>query len=283
MDLRQEEGHEILEFLQDPSVYRLNFLHYERHRRSGTKAIKRKYSVEMRQKATIREKNRIRSIGREFSKLANLLPDSNGTKRSHQKILHDTVAYIRALEAELKLIDDKTVFKQWSISNESWLNQITIENADINFSAERNYVKDSNGHMKRDKKVEKTKISHSYMNPVYDIMCYKDNETNNDEQDGHKTAREDLKQSPMRNCPESLRKVEKTKTDVRVCEGQVKFEMNDEDFGNREINGDDETEMQESEYGNYDEKKIDESFHLKEDKGEHLSFGNVVIGLNFNL
>ena len=121
MNPRQNvDRHGFSRFLRDPRAYRLDFIQYENIRRGEREYTKRKYSVEMRQKATIREKNRIQSIGREFNKLAKLLPDSNGIKRSHQKILHDTVAYIRALEVELKITDEKKLLEKWAMKkNES--------------------------------------------------------------------------------------------------------------------------------------------------------------------
>ena len=121
MELNQRVGRrEFSRFLRDPRAYRLDILQYEEIGRRGRDSTKRKYSMAMRQKATIREKNRIQSIGREFGKLANLLPDSNGIKRSHQKILHDTVAYIRALEVELKIIDEERLLEKWAVKNENY-------------------------------------------------------------------------------------------------------------------------------------------------------------------
>ncbi len=77
--------------------------------------VKRKYSADMRQKATFREKNRIKAIGKEFKDLAKLLPQTGGGKRSHQKILQDSVAYIRAMEVELSIIDEKKLLQSWSV------------------------------------------------------------------------------------------------------------------------------------------------------------------------
>ena len=114
----QIQGRRFSQFLRDPRVYRLDFVRYEDVRTRRYETTKRKYSVEMRQKATIREKNRIQSIGKEFYKLASLLPDTNGIKRSHQRILQDTVAYIHALEVELKLIDEDKLLEQWTAKKE---------------------------------------------------------------------------------------------------------------------------------------------------------------------
>ena len=113
----RKEG--FLSFLQDSGEIQVDFMKF--HSSVGSKnesnLAKRKYSHEMRQKATIREKNRIRAIGREFNKLAKLLPRSPTEKRSHQKILHDTVAYIRALEVELDMVDEKNLLESWSLES----------------------------------------------------------------------------------------------------------------------------------------------------------------------
>ena len=120
MDKNGAEGRRnFLRFLHDPDDLRLSTLKYPEHRKKRSENGRRKYSAEMRQKATIREKNRIRAIGKEFNKLAELLPQANGGKRSHQKILQDTVAYIRALEVELNLTDEKSLFESWSVDSEN--------------------------------------------------------------------------------------------------------------------------------------------------------------------
>ena len=108
----RKEG--FLSFLQDSGDIQVDFMKFQGSKNESNFA-KRKYSHEMRQKATIREKNRIRAIGREFNKLAKLLPRSPTEKRSHQKILHDTVAYIRALEVELDMVDEKNLLESWSL------------------------------------------------------------------------------------------------------------------------------------------------------------------------
>ena len=80
----------------------------------ASSSIKRRYSAEMRQKATAREKTRIKSIGTELKSLAKLLPRTGKGKKSHRKILQDSVTYIRAMEVELKVIGEKELLDSWS-------------------------------------------------------------------------------------------------------------------------------------------------------------------------
>eukprot|EP00112_Aurelia_sp_Birch-Aquarium-sp1_P021008 Seg555.3 transcript_id=Seg555.3/GoldUCD/mRNA.D3Y31 product="hypothetical protein" protein_id=Seg555.3/GoldUCD/D3Y31 len=149
MDGASRKGKEgFLSFLQDTGDIQMDFMKF--HPSHGSKnessLAKRKYSHEMRQKATIREKNRIRAIGREFNKLAKLLPRSPTEKRSHQKILHDTVAYVRTLEVELDMVDEQTLLESWSLDGlqgESEIDkeeEITMEDDDhfyeMNFEGE---------------------------------------------------------------------------------------------------------------------------------------------------
>ena len=102
-----ESRKSFLSLLQRPARY-----HFE-VQRSGIVSSKqphasgkRKYSAEMREKATVREKNRIKLLGVEFHKLAELLPQAPTGKRSHQKILQDTIAYTVAMEVELGITDE---------------------------------------------------------------------------------------------------------------------------------------------------------------------------------
>ena len=311
MDSAKREG--FLRFLRDPRAYRLGLLRHRESQRRGCEAMKRKYSVEMRQKATIREKNRIRSIGKEFCKLANLLPDSCGMKRSHQRILQDTVAYIRALEVELNIIDEDAILGHWSEQNEQRSKEAKykddeesneeyctpyeeVENGLLNKQIMEAYQRG----IKYNQCTPEVSPSYDYISNEADHESFSKNVTNYRSILGGKLKEHFCKEQFCKEhyCAISCTEVEKQLLKNALINGsQVKMEVEDGYDAHNDNNDFDEYEG----YGDYDEnrtnseeelelenKSIDEAdmacdSNEHENEKEHLSFDKVVTGLKFHL
>ena len=283
----QIERRRFSQLLRDSRVYRLDFLRYEEVRRRGYECTKRKYSVEMRQKATIREKNRIQSIGKEFYKLASLLPDTNGIKRSHQRILQDTVAYIHALEVELKLIDEDKLLEKWAAKKERRAVQKQIEKNERNDENEKRFsdkVCRIMNEREAKRSIRSAKIcsdcagdlSKNYNDCVYGEQAYQANYANslidyqnvfyNSEENGHK------------NC-------------IQFCEGEQNALQNKNQVKQENIEENDDLNLSkvEEEWDVKENKELmkkeraDDASNEDQTEKDGQGFGKVATGLKFQL
>lgn len=286
MDLsRGEEGGDFLRYLRDAEAYSFDLAGKDGVRKQGYEALRRKYSVEMRQKATIREKNRIRSIGREFCKLANLLPESNGMKRSHQKILHDTVAYIRALEVELDLIDEEALLQQWAAANEGEEEERNLKNEKVSGEngssySWKNFDRDSNTKRKT-AIIQSSQYQSAVMPAEYDFLYFREHhEKCTNEINGYEKVigKREESQTYCYNNLGTKEDVLTTKFKGEELTGAVvKVE---DDY---EALSDDDSDMKENSLVIYPGKLAQQPFENDEGKKHSLSFDKVITGLHFTL
>ena len=101
------------------------------HNNVKESSLRRTYTTEMRHKATIREKRRIRSLANAFSELDKLSPNPTSEKRSHFKVLLDTEAYIRALEVEVGAIREESLDSVWPIPGQDGNNHDSVEMEEV--------------------------------------------------------------------------------------------------------------------------------------------------------